>query len=65
MTDAELAVYLGIADLPRWPWYIANMNPAQRETYERMYQIEFDIALWQAGIGPKPTGVILCKDHKR
>jgi len=64
MTDGELAIYLGIADHPKWPQYIANMNQAQRATYERMHEVEFDIALWQAGIGPKPTSVILCHDHK-
>jgi hypothetical protein len=65
VTDRELAEYLGISDLPRWPWYIANLDPKRRATYERMREVEEDIKLWQAGVGPKPTGVILCHEHKR
>jgi hypothetical protein len=64
MNDTELAAYLGIADNPYWPNYVANLTTAARATYERMREVEFDIKLWEAGIGPEPTGVILCREHK-
>jgi hypothetical protein len=65
MSDQELAAYLGIDGDPNWPKFVGNMDPKARSAYERMREVEFDIKLWQAGVGPKPTGVILCHDHSR
>ena len=65
MTDLELAKFLGIADDERWPRAIAKLDPKKRAMYERMAQVEIESNLWQAGLGPKPEGVIVCHDHKR
>lgn len=63
MTDAELAEYLGIAGESYEAKFMAAMSPANRSLYERMHEVEVDIRLWQSGVMPKPTGVILCHDH--
>lgn len=60
MTDAELLEYLGLPDGPDEQAFIANLSATHRATYERMHEVEGDIKLWQEGVGPKPTGVILC-----
>jgi hypothetical protein len=63
MNDAELASYLGIADMPNWRSVIAAMSDKDRAAYDNLRRVEEDIKLWQEGVGPKPTGVILCHDH--
>lgn len=65
MTDTELLEYLGLPDGPDERAYIANLSVGHRSTYERMRETEDDITLWQAGVGPKPTGVILCHEHTK
>lgn len=65
MTDLELAKFLGIDDDERWPRAIAKLDPIKRATYERMSEVTIELNLWQAGLGPKPTGVIVCHEHKR
>ena len=59
MTDEQLAQYLGIADSPKWLAAINSIPPAIRKTYERMAQLETEINLWQQGLGPKPSGVLI------
>lgn len=63
MNDQQLAAFLGIAGDPDEHRFIARITPAQRATYEAMKTAEEDIHLWQQGVGPKPTNVILCHDH--
>lgn len=63
MTDAELAAYLGIAGEPYEARFMAGVTPERRALYERMKEVEDDVRLWQAGVGQKPTGVILCHEH--
>lgn len=64
MTDLELAKFLGIADDERWPRAIAKLDPKKRAAYERMADVCIEVELYEAGLGPKPQGVILCYDHK-
>lgn len=64
MTDDELLEYLGLPDGPDERAWIARLLWWQRDAYEAMRTKEHDIKLWQEGVGPKPTGVILCKEHK-
>lgn len=64
MNDSELADYLCIKDMPDWRSFVAAMPDHQRAAYDNLKRVEEDIKLWQAGVGPKPTGVILCHDHK-
>jgi hypothetical protein len=64
VSDDELLEYLGLPDGQKERAWIARLLWWQRDAYEAMRTKEEDIKLWQAGVGPKPTGVILCKDHK-
>lgn len=59
MTDRQLAVYLGIIDSPKWPEVVASLTANQRAVYERMSRLETEIQLWQEGLGPKPSGVLI------
>jgi len=63
MTDEQLAEFLGIADDPRWPRAIAKLEPRYRAAYELMARTCVELELWQAGLAPKPKGVIVCRDH--
>jgi hypothetical protein len=68
MTDAELEVFLGIAGKKGCAEIMATVTPEKRALYERMATLEIEVRLWQEGLGPKPTGVIICgcgKRHKR
>lgn len=67
MTDTELAAFLGIAGHSKAPKIIAELTPEKRALYDQMANLETEIALWQDGLGPKPTGVIICgcKHHRR
>jgi hypothetical protein len=65
VTDAELAKYLGIDDDPRWPRAIAKLDPQKRATYERMAKVEMELKLHDAGLGPMPKSVIVCRPHRR
>lgn len=59
MTDEELAKYLGIQNWPDWQKAIDIIPPSKRASYERMSELEMEIALWQQGLGPKPRGVLI------
>lgn len=63
MSDDELADFLGIKNEPNKDKFIAALPADQRATFEHMKKVCDDIRLWEAGVGPKPTGVILCHDH--
>lgn len=58
MTDEELANFLGIRDDWRWPRAIKNLDPKKRAAYERMADVCMEVNLYEAGLGPKPEGVI-------
>ena len=55
MTDAQLADFLGVPAS-----FVATINAEKRATYDRMAEVDAEITLWQAGLGPAPVGVILC-----
>jgi hypothetical protein len=59
MTDRQLAVYLNIIDWPNWQEAITALPPERRALFERMSKIEVEIDLWDQGLGPKPTGVLI------
>lgn len=63
MTDLELIRFLGIEDEPCREAMLARITPEQRELYVRMADVETEIKLWQAGLGPKPAGVLICTEH--
>lgn len=60
MTDPELETFLGIAGTKERAKIMASITPEQRALYERMAGLETEVELWQAGLGPKPAGVIIC-----
>lgn len=60
MTDAELQVFLGIAGKKGADKIMASITPEKRALYEKMASLESEVSLWQAGLAPKPTGVIIC-----
>lgn len=59
MTDEQLAQYLNIKDWPNWQEAIAAIPATRRAVFERMATLETEIDLWQKGLGPKPTGVLI------
>lgn len=61
MNDDELGEYLA----PRHSAedrakLVAALNPDQRKLFDAMRGLEGDIALWQAGLAPKPNYAIIC-----
>lgn len=63
MSDAELAEYCGFKPTDNQEAvarFIADLSPDRRALYDRMREVEFEASLWAAGLGPKPTGVIIC-----
>lgn len=65
MTDAELEVFLGITGEPNAAKFIMALSLEKRALFGRMANLEIEVALWQDGLGPKPTGVIICGCGKR
>lgn len=65
LTDAELAVYLGISKAKERDKIIARITPAQRAVYEEMALTELGIKLFLDGKGPRPKGVLLCGRNRR
>lgn len=65
MTDTELEVFLGIAGTKDRAAIMATITPEKRALYDRMAGLESEISLWQAGLAPKPKGVIICGCGRR
>lgn len=60
MTDDELATFCGLAaDDPIRDKFIKTISPEKRALFERMANLEIELKLWQDGLGPKPTGVLI------
>lgn len=59
----SIAEYIGVKGTKDCAKIMAAITPEQREVYESMARVEFEIGLWQAGLGPKPVGVIVCREH--
>lgn len=53
MTDSELAEYLHLTP-EEAAIVIPKLPPEKRRTYDRMKQVEIDVALWMEGLGPDP-----------
>lgn len=59
LTDAELTEFLALT--PEEAAIIfAKITPEKRAVWERMAEVYGEIVLWEAGVGRKPSGVILC-----
>jgi hypothetical protein len=60
MTDDEVATFCGLApDDPLRGKFVATLTPEKRALFERMANVEIELALWQDGLGPKPQGVLI------
>lgn len=60
MTDEELAAFCGLKpDDPMRHKFVQSLSPSKRALFERMAILETEIELWHAGLGPKPTGVLI------
>lgn len=62
MTDSELAAYLHLTP-EEAAIVIPKLTASHRAVYERMSQVEIEANLWLAGLGPKPSGVLLDTDR--
>ncbi len=60
MSDEELAAELRIPVAA-----VGKLEPNKRAAYENLIRVGREIDLWEAGLGPKPQGVIVCHEHKR
>jgi len=58
MSDEELAKYLYLSPSEA-AIVIPKLTPARRAVYDRMASLETEIFLWQNGLAPKPTGVLM------
>ena len=65
MTDDELATYLGIAKSKNRDAIMAAITPERRAVYEEMALKELAIRLYLDGKGPRPAGVIVCRQRPR
>ncbi len=59
MTDEQLAEFIGIAGEPKAQKLIDGLSPEKRALFERMARLETEYKLWQDGLGPKPSGILL------
>jgi len=61
MTDEQLLEFLGVAnETPEnRAKILRSIPPERRALYDRMAQTEIELALWEMGLGPKPTGVLI------
>lgn len=60
MTDEEMAAYICPDDVALGLRAVATYTPERRAVIERMAEVEGELMLWQAGVGKKPEGVIIC-----
>lgn len=61
MTDEQLAAYLNLTT-DEAAILIPKLTPQRRAVYDRMATVEVEVNLWQAGLGPKPAGVLIDMD---
>ncbi len=61
MTNEELGRELWPGGCPaRDLWFGASIPEPKRSGMVRLIEVGRELALWQAGAGPKPSGVIVC-----
>jgi hypothetical protein len=61
MTDEQLLDFLGVAkETPEnRAKLLRSITPEKRALYERMAGLETELTVWEMGLGPKPTGVLI------
>lgn len=65
MTDEELGAELCPDDPATGARLAAAMTPEKRAGYERLVTVGRELELHAAGLGPKPSGVIICRPRRR
>lgn len=60
ITDEELARYLDVNVET-----VRKLPPEARAAHEKLILAEFAIKLWRSGQGPRPPGVIVCRERVR
>jgi hypothetical protein len=63
MTDEQMADFLCL-DGPDRLKLVAALPAEKRAVFERMAEVEVEVNLYAAGLGPKPAGVLLDFDRK-
>ena len=64
MTDEQMADFLGFPkDEPKRIAAVQKLAPEKRAAYERMAGAVVEIELWQAGLAPKPSGILVDTDR--
>jgi len=58
MSDAELGAELCPDNPAEGAVAARRMTADQRAAYERLVKVGRELALWEAGVGPIPSGVI-------
>lgn len=64
MNDSELAKYLNLTP-EEAVIVLPKLTLKRRALYDRMADVAVEAELWAAGLGPKPTGVLLDFDRRR
>lgn len=60
LTDEELVVFLGLTpEDGDHMKFVRGLSLEKRATFERMSDLVNALNLWKAGLGPKPTGVLI------
>jgi len=60
MSDEEMATFLGLTpEEEKRVEFVKGLSPEKRALFERMANLEIELKLWQDGLGPKPTGVLI------
>jgi hypothetical protein len=56
MSDEQLAAEMHIA-----VELVPKLSEKARAAYENLIRVGRELAAWEAGVGPKPEGVIVCR----
>ena len=61
MSDEQLLDFLGVSKetTENRAKLLRSITPERRLLYERMVGLETELTVWQMGLGPKPTGVLI------
>lgn len=60
MTDEQMVVFMGLEPSnPKHVAIVTELTSEKRALYESMADVECQLTLWIAGLGPKPEGVMI------
>jgi hypothetical protein len=65
MTDEEMATFCGLSpEEEKRVEFVRGLSPEKRALFERMASLEMEVNLWQSGLGPKPSGVLIDTERR-